>query len=556
MTQEESERTNTHPSGHRTQRWWLWKLGFLAALSAVWFFLRTGLKPSRVSYPCQQAAISNMRVFHVALLASIPSLAKVRSSLGVIKPAAVLAVLFLGSAFIADGTVLTGLRYSSGANVDYTRVPVELNSHSALATEGTSAVFFVQNATGLEGNMDEAVAALFELMDAEDNHFYGSSSYPSGLIGSNDVVLLKVNCQWEDRGGTNTDLLKSIIKAIVIHPDGFTGEVVVADNGQGRGSLDRAWSNAYDHSQSMRDVAESFSSHNVSIYLWDYLRSSTVDDYDAGDFEDGYVLNSTWNEDTEIYVSYPKFRTPYGTYISFKNGIWDNVTGFDSERLKVVNMPVLKSHQIYGVTGCIKHYMGVPKGHVEPSVHPEWPHEHLSIALGGMGTLMAETRFPVLNILDAIWVNANPIESSSACGPSTYTDDASFTDVIGASLDPVALDYWASKYILIPAAIDRNYARYSSLDPDYAPMSDPYVSYWEMEESFHNYLRRSTNVLQDHGYQATMDPNEISVHVTSLSGSPTIPTEPDGPDMLLIVVLPLFAVAVALAAVFFRRRRG
>jgi uncharacterized protein (DUF362 family) len=489
------------------------------------------------------------------LLASIPSLAKIRSYSGVLKPAAVLAVLFLGSAFIVDGGLLTGLRYTSGANVDYTRVPIELTSHDALATEGTSDVFFVQNATGLEGNMDEAVAALFELMEGEDIHFYRGSSASSGLIARDDVVILKVNCQWEDRGGTNTDLLKSIIQAIVDHPDGFTGEIVVADNGQGRGSLNRAWSNAFDHSQSMRDVAYSFPSHNVSIKLWDSLRRSTVGDYDQSDFVDGYVLNSTWNEDTEIYVSYPKFRTSYGTYISFKNGVWDNATGYDSDRLKVINMPVLKSHQRYGVTGCVKHYMGVPKGQVEPSVHPEWPHEHVSIALGSMGTLMAETRFPVLNILDTIWVNANPIESSPDCGPSSYTGDASFTDVIGASQDPVALDYWASKYILVLAAIDRNYATYSSLDPDYAPLSDPYMSYWEMEESFHNYLSRSMNVLQDHGYHVTMNPAEIDVHVTSLSGNPTIPTTPTGPDMLLIVVLPLSAAAVVLAAMFLRRRR-
>jgi len=321
MDRKECEQADSQSNAHGTHRRWLWKLGVLASVSAIWFFLRTGLKPSRISYPCQQAAISNVRIFHVALLASIPSLAKMRSSLGVLKPAGVLAVLFLGSAFIADGALLTGLRYSSGANVDYSRVPLELTPHNALATEGTSDVFFVQNATGLEGNMDDAVAALFELMEAEDIHFYRSSSHPSGLIESDDVVILKVNCQWEDRGGTNTDLLKSIIQAIVDHPDGFTGEIVVADNGQGLGSLNRAWSNAFDHSQSMRDVVDSFTSHNVSIKLWDYLRSSAVDDYDAGDFDDGYVLNSTWNEDTEIYVSYPKFRTPYGTYISFKNGV-------------------------------------------------------------------------------------------------------------------------------------------------------------------------------------------------------------------------------------------
>jgi len=77
-----------------------------------------------------------------------------------------------------------------------------------------------------------------------------------------------------------------------------------------------------------------------------------------------------------------------------------------------------------------------------------------------------------------------------------------------------------------------------------------------MDESFHNYLRRSMNVLQDHGYLVTMDPTEIDVHVTSLSGNPTIPTTPIGPDMLLIVVLPLTAATVVLAAMIFRRRRG
>jgi len=537
------------------QKRWLWKLGVLASVSAIWFFLRTGQKPSRASYPCQQAAISNIRVFHLAILASIPSLGKMRPSLGALKPTAVLAVLLLGSAFMVDGTVLTGLGYFSAANAYYSRVPIELTSHIALASEDSSDVFFVQNATGLEGNMDDAVAALLEMMETEGIHFYASGSEPSGLIGCNDVVILKVNGQWESRGGTNTDLLKSVIQVIVNHPDGFTGEIVVADNGQGLGSLNRARSNAFDHSQSMQSVVNSFSSHNVSTKLWDHLRSSSVGDYDEGGFTDGYVLNSTWNVDTEIYVSYPKFRTSYGTYISFKNGIWDNVTGYDSERLKVINMPVMKSHLRYGMTGCVKHYMGVPKGQVEPSVHPEWPHEHLSIALGGMGTLMAETRFPVLNILDTIWVNANPVESSADCGPSSYTEDASFTDIIGASQDPVALDYWASKNILMPAALDRNYVRYSSLDPDYAPMSDPIVSYWEMDESFHNYLSRSMNVLQDHGYQVTMNSTEIDVHVTSLSGSPTIPTTPTGPDVLLVAVLPLSVAAIVLVAAFFAKRR-
>ncbi|MFW9799858.1 MAG: DUF362 domain-containing protein [Candidatus Thorarchaeota archaeon] len=534
---------------------WLWRLGVIALASALWLFLRTGLKPSRISYPCQQAAVSNIRMFHLAALASIPSLGSLRSRFGVLKPALVLTVLFIGSAAFASGAITVDTIRTLAVDVDYSRVPITLGSNDALASEDASDVFFVQNATGLEGNMDEAVSSLLELMEAEGIYFYKNGGQTSGLIESGDVVILKVNGQWAYRGGTNTDLLKSVIQTIVNHPDGFTGEIVVADNGQGLGSLDRTQSNSFIRSQSMQAVVNSFTSYNVSTKLWDTIRSRAVGDYDEGDFDDGYVLNSTWNTDTEIYVSYPKFRTPFGTYISFKNGVWDNATGFDSERLKIINMPVIKSHSRYGVTACIKHYMGLPKGQVVPSVHSSIPHEHFAIALGGMGTLMVETRYPILNILDAIWVNANPVESSYDCGPETFIEDASFTDIIGASQDPVALDYWASKYVLIPAAIERGHVSYSSLDPDYAPMSDPIMPYRVMDESFHNYLWRSMNVLQEHGFQVTMDPAEISVHVTSLSGSPTIPTTPAGPDLLLLVVLPLSVAAIVLAGAIFRRRR-
>ncbi|GAH32214.1 unnamed protein product, partial [marine sediment metagenome] len=254
--------------------------------------------------------------------------------------------------------------------------------------------------------------------------------------------------------------------------------------------------NSFNRDQSNTDVAGMFDPYNVSTFLWDTIRSNTVDDFDDGDFTNGYVRNTTWNSDTEISVSYPKFTTEYGTYISFKEGVWDNITGFDSDRLKVINMPVLKSHFRYGVTGCIKHYMGVPQGYINSSVDPTIPHEHFSIAQGGMATLMVETRAPILNILDMIWINANPLESSTMRGPWGYYGYTTFTDIIGASQDPVALDYWSSKNVLIPTA-RINYDTYSSLDPDYEPVSPQYTGPDQMDESFHNYLRRSKDVLVD-----------------------------------------------------------
>ena len=63
------------------------------------------------------------------------------------------------------------------------------------------------------------------------------------------------------------------------HPDGFIGEIVVADNGQAQsgsfgngGSLNWTNNNAKNHSQSAQDVVDMFSvSYNISTWLWDTI---------------------------------------------------------------------------------------------------------------------------------------------------------------------------------------------------------------------------------------------------------------------------------------------
>jgi len=534
---------------HKTQSKGLWTLGLLAVVSAIWLMLRTGRKPTRIVYPCQQVAVENINMFHLVLLASFPSaIISLRKSTSFLKPMLILSTLFVSSVFLVNDPF--SLSFDTFAE-NRTRVPLTLSPQSALASD-PSDLFFVQNALGEEGNMDVAISSLIELMEGQGLYFYKNASQSSGLIGNNDVVILKVNGQWPYNGGTNTDLVKSVISALVGHPDGFTGEVVIADNGQGLGSMNHGQSNSFYHDQSNADVAGMFDPYHVSTFLWDTIRSSTVDDFDDGDFTNGYVRNSTWNSDTEIYTSYPKFTTDYDTYISFKEGVWDNTTGFDSDRLKVINIPVLKSHFRYGVTGCIKHYMGVPQGYVVPSVDLSIPHEHFSIAQGGMATLMVETRPPILNILDMIWINANPLESSSMRGPWGNYAYTTFTDIIGASQDPVALDYWSSKNVLIPTAMI-NYDTYSSLDPDYEPLSPQYVGYDQMDESFHNYLRRSKDVLFDAGLQATMNQTKMNIFVTVLEGLEEPKLDPLVLAMVLIV--PISAGIIVILAVFIKRRK-
>ncbi len=557
MSQDSKECCSRKERGRKRKR--LVTLALVAFVSTIWFVVRTGTKPSRIMYPCQQAALANISLFKTVASVSLPSIASLRVFTGWMKPIAILSILTVGGFIVTTDPFLIGLEpLQVDSNIE--RVPIVLTPQTALSPETASNLFYVQNATGPEGNMDSSMTALIELMASQGLHFYNSTATPDGLIGSEDVVIIKMNGQWDRRGGTNTDLIKSVINAIHNHPDGFTGEVVIADNGQGEGDLDRYDSNSYYHNQSAQDVADSFTEWNVSTFLWDDLHFSTVDDYDEGDFTDGYVRSSTWHEETQLYCSYPKFQSPAtGAYISFKEGIWNNDTGFDSGRLKVINMPVLKSHELLGVTACVKHYMGVPQGYIVPDVDPDFIHEHYSVRHGGMGTLIAETRAPVLNILDMVWVNANPLESSIYRGPWGSYAYTSATDIIGASVDPVALDYWSAKHILVPTAQYLDYTSYSSLDPDYEPISE-HINYpiVQQEESFHNYLERSMNELKDAGFQVTMSESEMNVFVTVMSDSgPITPTTPGDLDSLdyLPIVIGAVVLGLVLATIIFMIRR-
>jgi len=331
----------------------------------------------------------------------------------------------------------------------------------------------------------------------------GKNRGPDGLIAADDIVIIKVNSQWDQRGGTSTDLLRELITLITSHPDGFHGEVIIADNGQAQygsqglgGSLDWAQSNAEDHAQSAQRVADGFPSFKVSTYQWDTITEHRVSEYSQGDDSDGYIVEDGRDPETGLIVSYPKFTTRNGSQVRFKYGDWDpEELTYDSSRLKVINLPVLKTHSGYGVTGAVKNYMGVPSDKLTASLGSR---SHSTVAEGGMGTLMAETRFPVLTILDCIWVNAVP-----RAGPSTGYSEATRVNVAAASLDPVALDYWASKNILMKAAPPGHDT--SSMNPDNRTGG-----------GFGDWLRLSAEEIRGAGYLAELDEARVNVYVTSV----------------------------------------
>jgi hypothetical protein len=420
------------------------------------------------------------------------------------KKAATLALLIIAASIVLSTEQFWGSIQLAGAVNPNQEIQLTLEPRNA-TTLPASDIFIVN------GRAYAHINELINLMGSHGLLFYesgtiGANQGPNGLIARDDVVLIKINEEWPYRGGTNTDVLKELIQAIVDHPSGYVGEIVVADNGQWQGSMNWPESNAEDITQSTQDVVDMFSPYyNISAYTWIPIRGTRVDEYSDGDTIDGYVLYDTADPETGIYVSYPKFRTQFGTYISFKKGIW-NGTGYE-KRLKVINMPVLKSHSSYGVTASLKHYMGVQSQSLANG--------HSTVATGGMGTLMVETGLPTLNIIDAGWINANP-SPSSMTGPSTPYDRATRVNVLMASTDPVALDYWAAKHVLLQAASLVGYTDTHTVDPDNSDRSG--VS----NEAFGVWLSLTKNEIVAGGYNVTTDEDHMNIYVVREGPPPEI----------------------------------
>ena len=222
------------------------------------------------------------------------------------------------------------------------------------------------------------------------------------------------------------------------------------------------------------------------------------------------MKNYTADPETGIWVTYPKFQTVYGTNVSLKYGIW-NGTEY-AQDLKIINLPVLKSHSGFGVTACIKNYMGVQSEGVGNG------HDH--VGDGGMGTLMADYGIPTLNILDAIWVNANPTNTAHE-GPGTSNLEATRINIIMASLDPVALDYWAGKYVLQKTAELIGFEEEcSTMDPD-TTEHDGFT------EAFGVYLNRSRDEILTAGYDVTSNESEMVMYGETSISIDAPPTNPN-----------------------------
>lgn len=341
----------------------------------------------------------------------------------------------------------------------------------------------------------------------------------AGLIGRNDVVLIKVNAAWPERGMTNIDLIKGLIARIVAHPDTFVGEVELVENGQGNTSWEFPLNNAERQSQTMQNVVDLFAGmgFHVGNYDWSAIghgdSARFVAEFNEGDTSSGYVSEDSTG------MTYPKFTTGFGSRVSTRLGVW-NGSGHEPDRLKFINVPVLKSHTGMGVTAAIKHYIGFLS---YAAAGPESMHVR-AMSRGLLGVEFGKARFPDLNIIDATWVNA---EISS--GPASPYATSTRLNTLVASQDPVAADYYAGKHVLRPASWWNGHPwlhDYDRMDPDNPntenhgslPYSDSTPCHNCPYNAFHQMLTSSRDEMLRYGRQVTMDSAQITVHLLHFPG--------------------------------------
>jgi hypothetical protein len=444
----------------KTHPCWSWIIGFFAFL---WVLLRSGTNPKRLTYPCQQAAMPVAVSWLLAIMA-----------------------FFAGSLFLRRFAKLSGLAilmvgaiWFIGTFSEHTKAGV--NSLESLPVwevpNPISTVFVMDSIPLTTGSLaagdttvpdeylpDPAIDTLLMTMAARDIYLHKTASHPDGIVGSDNVVVLKGNFQSTSRNTTSTQ-----------HPDGFSGEILICDNTQEIGTgINQSDNNSEDPNQSIPDVVNTFYTKGYPVYYldWNYISSAVANEYSTGEYNDGYVYENSTK------ISYPKFRSPsQNYYISLRYGIWDSLVDF----------PVLKAHSMAGSTIAVKNWIGVLTTAFATERYGGFQSMHYQYFFGSyalVARVMAVT-YPKFVILDAAW--------TSIRDPNVL--DVVKTDMLLASTDPVAVSWYAAKYILTPIAINPN-----NTDPD------------RLGSRYRNNLEAWKNYLQNVGFSCTKDSSEMSVY--------------------------------------------
>jgi Domain of unknown function (DUF362) len=328
------------------------------------------------------------------------------------------------------------------------------------------------------------------------------------IVGVDDVVIIKVSAQWWNQGMTNVAAVKRVIER-VLGREGFRGEVVVFENvhfllANGSG-LARAWTRPSERNvdvpgwNKMGDLIPHFAGLGAPVSfvgLVDAGESRLAGDHwhdqahehgvyggdgrgplGPGDDRDGYHwsfdeafrLRRSRVDYAQSPLTWPRFTASRtGTVVDLRHGAFRREGGRLTplgRHVTWINLTTANEHAATGYTGACKSAMGVvdmsagrmgldPRVRDYQSIHYFGdPHARWRMA-GPLAHFAKTVRAPDLYLSVAEWVALTPRPGWDEEREDIRMAEASafHTNTIVAGTDPVAVDAWCVRNLLLPHA--------------------------------------------------------------------------------------------------------
>jgi hypothetical protein len=330
------------------------------------------------------------------------------------------------------------------------------------------------------------------------------------VVGETDVVLVKVSAQWWNQGMTNVAAVNRLIEHVLERPGGFKGEIIVFENVHfllpSGSPLSRAWT--FPSARNVDLPGEQTLGALIPRYerlkapvsfvgLIDAGRSDLADDEwaDPGhqhgiyggdargpiapgedrdgyvwDFENAFRVRRSLVDHAQTPLTWPVFTSPRsGLAVDFRDGLFRRRPGggreavnVNDQRLVWINMTTANEHGSTGFTGAVKSPMGIvdmSAGRLGSdrriqdyrSVHHFGSPNATWRMAGPLAHFTTKVRRPDLYITVAHWTAATPKTGYTLERDIRLDAGSAFpTRTVVAGTDPVAIDTWCIRNLLMP----------------------------------------------------------------------------------------------------------
>lgn len=293
------------------------------------------------------------------------------------------------------------------------------------------------------------------------------------FIDYDDVVVLKPNGQWPNQGYTHTLCMKALIDVILNRPGGFSGEIMIIEHvhRDPPPAQDNALNSNYcwNMSTSYRqrnwpdmnyfELVDDYHNHSVpnitAIPLYDSGKGDFVAVSGPADLEanqHGWV-RTTYTAPANgrtARLSHPILLSSYsGKLIDLEKGVWHD-GGYNGQKVKLIFLPTLNNHasldyeDYAGPTSALRCHLGIVDftGPGYYNLHGVGYNSPVNPRAMGetVGHLITHILKPTFYMTCAEWTGYGGRTGSSATQ----------TETVGLCADPVTLDYWMCKHVMLP----------------------------------------------------------------------------------------------------------